>query len=79
MCESARPGVTAPVTYGPEIMGQLPAYHLKPRPLANPRNSISTEMWFAPSLQHLPVRIRMALNADTWLDLTVKEVAQTAR
>ena len=60
-------------------LGELPAYHLKPRPLANPRNSISTEMWFAPSLQHLPVRIRMALNADTWLDLTVKEVAQTTR
>lgn len=60
-------------------LGELPAYHLKPRPLANPRNSISTEMWFAPSLQHLPVRIRMALNADTWLDLTVKEVTQTAR
>ena len=60
-------------------LGELPAFHLQPRPQPNPRNNVSAEMWFAPSLQHLPVRIRLTLNADTWLDLTVKEVAQTAR
>ena len=60
-------------------LGELPAYHLQPRPQPNPRNNVSAEMWFAPSLQHLPVRIRLTLNADTWLDLTVKEVAQTTR
>ena len=60
-------------------LGELPAFHLQPRPQPNPRNNVSAEMWFAPSLQHLPVRIRLTLNADTWLDLTVKEVAQTTR
>ena len=59
-------------------LGELPAYHLQPRPLANPRNTIATDMWFAPGLQHLPVRIKLSLNADTWLDLSIQEVAQTA-
>lgn len=52
-------------------MGPVAAYHLKPRPLANPRGTVSAEIWFAPTLQHLPVRIRLTLNPETWLDLTL--------
>ncbi len=58
-------------------LGTLPAYHLKPRPLANPRGTVTAEMWFAPSLQHLPVRIRLSLNPETWLDLRLSAVAQS--
>lgn len=58
-------------------LGNLPAYHLKPRPLPNPRGTVSAEIWFAPSLQHLPVRIKLTLNPETWLDLTLDSVAQS--
>ena len=58
-------------------LGDLAAYHLKPRPLPNPRGTVSAEIWFAPALQHLPVRIRLTLNPETWLDLTLDNVAQS--
>lgn len=57
-------------------MGELAAYHLKPRPLANPRGKVSAEIWFAPALQHLPVRIRLSLDPETWLDLSLDNVSQ---
>lgn len=58
-------------------MGDLAAYHLKPRPLANPRGTVTAEIWFAPALQHLPVRIKLTLNPETWLDLTLDSVTQS--
>lgn len=61
----------------PTPLGELAAYHLKPRPLPNPRGTVSAEIWFAPALQHLPVRIRLTLNPETWLDLTLDNVAQS--
>jgi hypothetical protein len=59
----------------PDI-GPVQAFHLTPRPLANPRGPIKVEMWFAPSLQYLPVRIKLILNAETHLDLKVQEIIQ---
>lgn len=61
----------------PEL-GDVPAYHLKPRPLANPRGVINAELWFAPSLQYLPVRIRVNLGSDNYAELTVKRIEQGA-
>jgi hypothetical protein len=58
-------------------VGDLVAFHLKPRPLANPRGKVNVEMWFAPALQHLPARIKLTLNEETWLDLTLSSVAQS--
>lgn len=58
-------------------LGPLQAYHLKPRPLEPQRSAVAAEMWFAPSLQYLPARIRLTLNAETWLDLTLEKVAQS--
>ncbi|HEX5786296.1 MAG TPA: DUF3108 domain-containing protein [Burkholderiaceae bacterium] len=57
-------------------LGALPAYHLRPQPLANPRGPVSAEIWVAPALQHLPVRIRLTLNPETWMDLTLEQVQQ---
>ena len=38
-------------------LGPLQTFRLKPRPLANQRGNIVVELWFAPSLQYLPVRV----------------------
>ncbi|MCB2032090.1 MAG: DUF3108 domain-containing protein [Ottowia sp.] len=80
----ARPGGVDQWTYdvvGEETvhlprLGAIQAFHLKPRPLNEPRGNISAEMWFAPSLQYLPVRIRIAQGADTYLDLLAETVEQ---
>lgn len=61
----------------PTPLGDLVAFHLKPRPLVNPRGKVTVDMWFAPALQHLPARIKLTLNEDTWLDLTLTGVAQS--
>jgi hypothetical protein len=57
-------------------MGQVEAFHLRPRMIANPRGNITAEMWFAPSLQYLPVRIKVLMGDEAWLDLVVEKIEQ---
>jgi Protein of unknown function (DUF3108) len=53
-------------------MGELATFHLKPRlGERRPGNELSAEVWFAPSLQYLPVRIRIMQDAETYLDLVI--------
>jgi hypothetical protein len=33
-------------------------------------------MWIAPSLQYLPVRVKVNLNSETHIDLLVKTIEQ---
>jgi hypothetical protein len=80
----ARPGAVDLWTYdivGREILqtpelGAIEAFHLKPRPIANPRGNITAEMWFAPSLRYLPVRIRVNMGEATFVDLLVEKIEQ---
>jgi hypothetical protein len=81
----ARPGGVDRWTYDvvgretlqtPEL-GAINAFHLKPRPIDQPRGNITAEIWFAPSLQYLPVRIRLDMDGqDTYLDLVVLNIQQ---
>jgi len=57
-------------------LGEIEAFHLKPRPIANPRGNITAEMWFAPSLQYLPVRIRVNMGDEAHVDLLVETIEQ---
>jgi hypothetical protein len=53
-------------------VGEVEAFHLKPRlGERRPGNELSAEVWFAPSLQYLPVRIRIQQDADTFIDLLI--------
>ena len=58
----------------PEL-GVVEAFHLKPRPIENTRGNITAEMWFAPSLQYLPVRIRVT-SGDANVELIVEKIEQ---
>ncbi len=57
-------------------LGAVPAFHLRPRPIANPTGVITAEIWFAPSLQYLPVRVRISLGAGNFVDLLVERIEQ---
>lgn len=57
-------------------LGTIEAYHLKPRPIANARGNITAEIWFAPSLQYMPVRVRIQVGAEAWADLMVDRIEQ---
>ncbi len=59
-------------------LGAVQAFRLRPRPLANPRGPIAAELWFAPSLQFLPVRVRIALGGANFVDLMVDRIEQSA-
>lgn len=84
----ARPGGVDRWTYhivGEETLhlprhGPVQAFHLRPEPIAQPRGNIQAEMWFAPALQHLPVRIRISLGSDRFsehfVDLLVDTIEQ---
>ena len=61
----------------PEL-GAVQAFHLRPRPIANPSGAITAEIWFAPSLHYLPVRIRISLGGDNFVDLMVERIEQAA-
>jgi hypothetical protein len=56
--------------------GTVETFHLKPRPIANARGNINVEMWFAPSLQYLPARIRIVMGDESYLDLLVDHIEQ---
>jgi Protein of unknown function (DUF3108) len=54
----------------PTPVGELDTFHLKPRRAAErPRGELSAEVWFAPTLQYLPVRIRIQQDVETFVDL----------
>lgn len=50
--------------------GAVPTVHVKPRRAAK-AGDLSAEIWFAPSLQTLPVRILIRQSAESWVDLTL--------
>ncbi len=56
--------------------GPIAAFHLVPRPLAKPRGPITAEMWFAPRLQYLPVRVKITLGDGNFVNLMVDKIEQ---
>jgi len=58
------------------LMGDVETFHLKPRTPPNPRGNITAEMWFAPSLQYLPVKIKVLMGNEAYLDLVVERIEQ---
>jgi hypothetical protein len=57
-------------------LGAVEAFHLRPRPIDNPRGNYNADMWFAPSLQYLPVKIRVSMGEADYLDLLVERIEQ---
>lgn len=80
----ARPGhvdlwtydIVARETLQTPQLGAVEAWRLKPRPIANPRGNYTAEIWFAPTLQYLPVRIRINMGSEAFVDLVVDHIEQ---
>jgi hypothetical protein len=54
--------------------GAIAAFHLKPRPRATRRpNELTAELWIAPELRYLPVRIRIEQDPATFAELTIAQ------
>jgi len=61
----------------PTPAGDVEAFHVKP-----PRDATggdwTTEMWFAPTLQYLPVRLLIRQDAQTYVDLAMEGLPEQA-
>jgi len=53
--------------------GPLSSIHLKPRGGAPKPGELSIEIWFAPQLRYLPVRIRIQQDPQTYIDLMISK------
>jgi hypothetical protein len=49
--------------------GPIGAFYVKPRREARKGGDLVVEAWYAPTLQYLPVRLRIRQDAETWVDL----------
>lgn len=58
--------------------GPVEAVHVRPRRPARPGSDLTAEMWVAPSLQYLPVRIVIRQDAETFVDLLLERLPQQA-
>ncbi len=59
-------------------LGDVPTYHVRPRRMDGDNNDMSAEIWFAPGLQYLPVRILTRANAKTYMDMQMDQAPQQA-
>jgi hypothetical protein len=59
-------------------VGPVKAWYLKPRPQSKTNSDLSVETWFAPTLQYLPVRIRIRQDEASFIDLTLERLPQQA-
>jgi hypothetical protein len=57
---------------------EVPTMHVKPRRIAKPGGDMTAEIWFAPGLQYLPVRILIHQDAQTFIDLKLLRAPQQA-
>jgi len=53
--------------------GQIDTFHIQPRPETLRPNELSVELWIAPSLQYLPVRIVIRQDADSYVTLELAD------
>lgn len=58
--------------------GEVSTVHVKPSRLIKSTTDLLAEMWFAPGLQYLPVRILVRQDAETFIDLQLQRAPQQA-
>jgi hypothetical protein len=72
-----RVGVWTYDVVGEELLatsfGPLNSIHLKPRNAVQKPGELSIEIWFAPQLRYLPVRIRIQQDPQTFIDLMISK------
>lgn len=59
-------------------VGEVAAYYVKPRRMTPQAGELVIEAWFAPTLQYLPVRLRIRQDDQAWVDLLLSRLPQQA-
>jgi hypothetical protein len=58
--------------------GRVDTVHVKPRRELRPGGDYAAELWIAPSLQFLAVRILVRQDAETFIDMQIDRLPQQA-
>lgn len=59
-------------------VGAIEAYHMKPKRELRPGGDLVAEVWFAPSLRYLPVRLLIRQDGENYVDLLLDQLPQEA-
>lgn len=59
-------------------LGELATFHVKPRRTVGDKGDITVEIWFAPQLQYLPVRILARMSDAIFMDMQMDHAPQQA-
>ncbi len=59
-------------------VGRVDAFHLKPRRELRPNRDLVADVWFAPTLQYLPVRLLIRQDEGTYVDMLLDRLPQQA-
>jgi len=51
--------------------GPVETFHLRPRRELRPNRELVADVWFAPTLQYLPIRLLIRQDQDTFIDLMI--------
>jgi Protein of unknown function (DUF3108) len=70
--------VTGAETQYTRNAGAVQTMHVKPRRESSTGGDLTVELWVAPSLQYLPVRIVIKQDAETYIDLLLERLPQQA-
>jgi hypothetical protein len=52
--------------------GDIEAYPVKPRRPARPGNVLTVQGWFAPTLQYLPIKLRIEQSEGAWVEMLLE-------
>lgn len=58
--------------------GEVMAYYVKPKRMTPQAGELVIEAWFAPTLQYLPVRLRIRQDDQAWADMLLSRMPQQA-
>ncbi len=59
-------------------VGPVETFHVKPRRELRPGGDLVADVWFAPSLQYLPVRLSIRQDAETYVDMLIDQLPRQA-
>jgi hypothetical protein len=59
-------------------VGEIETVHVKPQRPPRPGGDMTAEMWIAPSLQYLPVRITIHTDSENYADLLISRLPMQA-
>jgi len=59
-------------------IGDVPTVHVRPRKTITDGGALPADVWFAPGLQYLPVRIYIKMSDDVYMDMQMSRAPQQA-